>query len=167
MNGFLRHHEVRDNMPTQTQLVNWINWFPCNSAYGYADPEGYNDDERGESSAAVRRELEQCTTETWHDLIEESRRELNRLTDEYLLHVDDPEKWDVARLQRAVDVVYYDLSMWRWKYPEQPSWIEDGALLSRYYLAHTVAYPVLFAFPRLQTNWSCWVTTSVSRFSLY
>jgi hypothetical protein len=127
MNGFLRHHMVRDDMPTQTQLINWINWFSCNAAYGDDPyPEGYDHNEEGESAAATRHELEQ-SSEARKGMKEEARRELDSLSEEYII-ANDPEKWDVARIQRAVDLMDCEPWIWRWKYPEQPSWIKDGTL---------------------------------------
>jgi hypothetical protein len=122
MNGFLHNHPVLDDMPTKSELVEWIMHFSCNAAYGYPDPEGYDWDATGESA--------RHGVEDWEERRAEGQRERERLWDECDKDKDGAsEKWDWDAICRVADLLDSDNqrpNRWKWKYPERPGWIEPG-----------------------------------------
>ena len=96
INTFLHDHPVRDDMPTQAQLIQWMYYFSCAVAYDEPDPDGYDWDEVGKSVVLARRKPPE----------EEADRD-----------VDGPR--DAPPMLSSSTGTGF-----RWKYPDRPSWIK-------------------------------------------
>ncbi|KAJ3494869.1 hypothetical protein NLG97_g3795 [Lecanicillium saksenae] len=136
MNGFIFNRPVRDDMPTREQLCNWMSWFCAHAAYGAIYPPGYDSDEVGGKYAAAAAAAENDEIDETA-VLEKARDERERLQTEYLPdsvgeQAVDPVAWDLAAINRVVDVLDSTPNRWpragRWTFPEKPSWIENGTL---------------------------------------
>lgn len=119
MQSFVTYHPILDDMPTEAELIQWLFYFSCNSAYGYDEPEGYDSDEVGES--ALR------GVENWEERRDEGRKLWDKLKEEYE-EIGGREKWSNAAINRVVDMMDSENQRpmrYRWTYPERPSWIKE------------------------------------------
>lgn len=131
MNGFVVNRPVRDDMPSQSQLIGWFNWFSCNAAYGEDEPEGYDYRAMGELAAASKQKEDSLAKKRARDR-EEGKRLRDVLQEKCMYGEDadnDPDHWDLQMIHDAAllmepNPVAHELG--DWFYPEKPSWVKDG-----------------------------------------
>lgn len=130
MNGFIVKRPVRDDMPSQSQLIGWFGWFSCNAAYGEDEPEGYDYRAMGELATTSKEKEDRLTKERARNR-EEGEKLREALETKYMYGKDrdnDPDHWDLRMIQDAAILLEPNPApheLGDWFYPEKPSWIKD------------------------------------------